>query len=625
MAQDFVSEIRSDFAGRGTFGVLRNFKSPKSGSEAEKPNHTKLGEWASTAICGNDITSSCLYVSALAIGQAGVMAPIVLLCVGLTLYLFRKIYGEVGSAIPLNGGTYTLLLNTSTKKVAAVAATLTLLSYIATAVISATEAIHYAKVLLPWLSPELFVPVLLGSFALLSIIGIGESAKVAIFIFALHLATMAVLIIAALAHAAFDPSVLIENARRSVSDGISLKAILFGFAVALLGISGFESSANFIEEQGEGVFPKTLRNMWIAVLILNPLIAIAGLSSLPLEAASGSSDGFLSQVGLVAIGPTFSKWIAINAFLVLSGAVLTSFVGTIGLTRRMALDRCLPDVLLITNRARGTNHWIVLSFLAICISIFWVTSGQTTKLAGVYTLSFLSVMIFFGIGNALLKVRRARLPRSERAPWRYVGAGIGIVSLGAVANILMNPEASFIFLTYFAIALVAVFSLLLRTSVLRFILQGIRVSGEILPNVKSEINNRISTWIRNIGSRRVLYFSKGDSLSSLNEAALYVIRNEQTNSLVVCQVVPNLTGRPDLKTTLEQIKVLDQIYPQLKIDFLVVESEFGPSLIEELSKQLEIPKNRMFIGSPGGTFPHRIENLGGVRLILSGETHLAWK
>ena len=105
--------------------------------------HT-LGEWRATAICGNDITSSVLYVSALCAAQAGVLAPLVLLSVAGVLYLYRRVYAEVGSALPLNGGTYTVLLNTTNKRVAAAAACLTLLSYIATAVISANEAMHYA-------------------------------------------------------------------------------------------------------------------------------------------------------------------------------------------------------------------------------------------------------------------------------------------------------------------------------------------------------------------------------------------------------------------------------------------------------------------------------------------------
>jgi hypothetical protein len=44
-------------------------------------------------------------------------------CVAVVLFLFRKIYGEVVETIPLNGGAYNVLLNTSSKKLASVAAT----------------------------------------------------------------------------------------------------------------------------------------------------------------------------------------------------------------------------------------------------------------------------------------------------------------------------------------------------------------------------------------------------------------------------------------------------------------------------------------------------------------------
>ena len=45
----------------------------------------------------------------------------------------------------------------------------------------------------------------------------------------------------------------------------------------------FESSANFVEEQEKGVFPKTLRNMWIIVSVLNPLMAFFALSLVPIH------------------------------------------------------------------------------------------------------------------------------------------------------------------------------------------------------------------------------------------------------------------------------------------------------------------------------------------------------
>jgi len=70
----------------------------------------RLGHWYATAICGNDITSSCLYVSAIAIVYAGALAPFSLLLAAGVLYLYKKIYTEVVEALPLDGGAYNALL-----------------------------------------------------------------------------------------------------------------------------------------------------------------------------------------------------------------------------------------------------------------------------------------------------------------------------------------------------------------------------------------------------------------------------------------------------------------------------------------------------------------------------------
>lgn len=49
------------------------------------------------------------------------------------------------------------------------------------------------------------------------------------------------------------------------------------------GISGFETSANFVEEQASGVFVKTLRNMWVAVAFFNPVLSLMSLMVLPMQ------------------------------------------------------------------------------------------------------------------------------------------------------------------------------------------------------------------------------------------------------------------------------------------------------------------------------------------------------
>ena len=109
----------------------------------------RLNQWLATGICGNDISSSCLYVSAIAAVFAGVLAPVVLLLVVFLLYLYKKVYTEVVEALPLNGGTYNCLLNSTSKFAAALAACMTILSYIATAVISSKTAVEYLHTVYP--------------------------------------------------------------------------------------------------------------------------------------------------------------------------------------------------------------------------------------------------------------------------------------------------------------------------------------------------------------------------------------------------------------------------------------------------------------------------------------------
>jgi len=573
----------------------------------------RLGPWRSTAICGNDISSSVLYVSALSASHAGIYAPLALLIVAGVLHLYRRVYAEVGSALPLNGGTYTVLLNTTSKRLAAGAACLTLLSYMATAVISASEAMHYAANLVAGLDVTSATVILLGSFALLNLIGISESAVVALGIFLIHLLTLSVLALTAGAHVLHDPSLLLANWELPSAHGTA-SALFFGFSAAMLGISGFESSANFIEEQKPGVFPITLRNMWLVTLVFNPLTSLLSLGLLPLASIESVPPDLLAQMGDLSFGQTLRLGVSVDAILVLSGAVLTSYVGVTGLVRRMSLDRCLPQFLLQRNRWRRTNHWIIISFFALCTSILVATGGHIGRLAGVYTLSFLSVMALFAVGNMLLKRARSRLPRSERASWPAVTAALVAVLVALVGNVLLDPANVEIFVVYLIVAISVVAGMFLRVQILRVLLFVSRGLMDRLIAVNERIRGSVRARIEEINSRAVVYFTRGDDVAVLNRAALYVLQNEQTSNLkVVCVYDREDEIPPGLAQTLVTI---DHMYPQLRIDLIAVRGEFCPALIEQLSQRLRVPKNSMFIGTPGDRFPHRIADLGGVRVIL---------
>lgn len=77
------------------------------------------------------------------------MAPVSLFLVTMMLYIFKKVYIEIVTAIPLNGGTYNTMLNTSSKRAAAFVACLSILSYVATAIISAFDSAVYLASIWP--------------------------------------------------------------------------------------------------------------------------------------------------------------------------------------------------------------------------------------------------------------------------------------------------------------------------------------------------------------------------------------------------------------------------------------------------------------------------------------------
>jgi amino acid transporter len=583
--------------------------------------HTKLNQLSSTAICGNDISSSVLYVSALSIAFAGQYAWITLLIVAFVLYLFRKIYGEVVGAIPLNGGAYNALLNTTSKMVASFAATFTLLSYMATAVISANEAMHYMHYLLPTL-PIIFATIgVLLIFALLSIGGIRESSVVAIAIFLFHLGSLLFLstsIALYLSHHGL--SQLFENQHAPLQHGSIGMAIFFGFAVSMLGVSGFESSSNFVEEQQKGVFPKTLRNMWYIVSIINPLTALFALAlfALPVLQSDSYQNTLLIQMGEKVGGSTMANLIAIDAVLVLSGAVLTSFVGVTGLLERMALDRILPQFFLRKNK-RGSSYRIILVFLLLSISVLLITKGNVKQLAGVYTISFLSVMILFGIGNILLKVRRHKLPRPERASWISVILAILAVGAALIGNILIKPKGDVqsnftVFLEYFIPSIVLISIMLNRTLLLKILLNIISGIFDPIHNAVLNTSKKINRLIDDINKQEFVYFTKGDGIAILNRVMLYVMNNEHTKKIKIVLVEnEQIKASQGLK---QEVDFLNREYPEIKIELIIIHGVFGPELIQQLSKRWHIPVNFMFIGSPGDKFTYRIEELGGVRLIL---------
>lgn len=598
-----------------------------------KHKHEPLTEAFATAICGNDIMSSCLYVSGIAILFAGVYAPLILLSIGGILFLYKKVYTEVVEALPVNGGVYNCLLNATSKPIAATAGVMTFLSYIATAVISAKIGVEYINRVFSFEkfvgdipTPEP-VGITIGAittvtiitlflFALLVISGVKDSARVALGIFSLHLVTLSLfLILGAISFLQGDHSYFTANIAKT---GMLLKqtgntlwfTLYLAFSASLLGVSGFESSANFVEEQAKGVFRKTLRNMLLGVAVFNPLIALVVLHAMPYQAIVEAKDFLLAEAALSLGGRLFSYLVSIDAFLVLAGAVLTSYIGVSGLLYRMSSDSCIP-LFFRRENARGSFPRIVISFFLLCSSILLITEGNLLSLAGVYTIAFLGVMTFFALGNLILKESRTDLKRTYRAPVLLVVIAFLATLFGIFGNIRIDPRNLMFFELYFIPSLGLVFLVIFQDYIFKFLL---RLTAHRFPYLHRYIQMHFSDLTE---GKLVAFIHRPDRLRKILQ---YIDRNEtgRNISLVYCLDKGNLTAEKalqDIKSTLPHIQKAG-FFPYFTISLLVKDRPFGPKVIHEVAKELGIHKNRILIGAIHDHHHFDYSALGGVRIIF---------
>jgi len=218
-------------------------------------------------------------------------------------------------------------------------------------------------------------------------------------------------------------------------------------------------------------------------------------------------------------------------------------------------------------------------------------------------------MGLFSIGNMLLKYKRSKLPREIVAPWAVVILAFLSVFLGFCGNLLNNFDVFKYFLVYFILTLFVIVIMFMRVTLLKILLYFCKKVFGKYPSIQ----NAVARQIQVVNETKMVFFAKSDSIAALNKAVLYVRDNEQTNWLQIVHVYREKDQIPARLAT--NVQMLDEAYPKMRIDLVLVRGEFGPPLIGQLQQKLSVPKNFMFITCPGETFTHKVADLGGVRLV----------
>ncbi len=198
-------------------------------------------------------------------------------------------------------------------------------------------------------------------------------------------------------------------------------------------------------------------------------------------------------------------------------------------------------------------------------------------------------MALFGLGNIFLKIKRAGLPRPKVAPLPLVLIAIAAVTAGLIGNAIMNPSYLSVFLEYFIPTMFVVIIMLSRITILQACLFIVQSILRFFIRNMTFISQLIRDKIGQINAQQIVFFTRGDNLANLNKVMLYVQQNEHTDNVKVATVVKS---KNDVSANLSSdLELLNQMYPSIKIEFVVIVGLFEPKLIQELSEKWSIPRN----------------------------------
>ena len=383
------------------------------------------------------------------------------------MWSFKRTYEEGLALSPYNGGAYSMILRSLGRRSAVMAGTLTFVSYLATAAVSALSGAFY--LLSFWDIPHdtlnyyavflSFIPIIL--FGLLNAKGIREPAKIVTVIAGLHFFLLIVLSLWGLIFIAFRYDQIDFSKFDTLIPGgeLTLPLIVYGFAAAFLGITGFESAAQIVEELEIPVL-KTIRKLYKTVIILvsitAPVISILCLTILSREQVETHNKYLLSEYAFTLGGHPLRWIIIVDAVLTLFAAVNTAFVGFIGLSTTMAKQGNLPSVLLyrVAHKFPSIQGYPMtcLPFIIVTMLMSAYVAGELDVAAKVYGIAFLGVMVSFCLGVILMRNKplRQNISKAYLSEWAISSRRITIplpplisgLTLGIATLALLNNSES---------------------------------------------------------------------------------------------------------------------------------------------------------------------------------------
>jgi amino acid transporter len=456
---------------------------------------TFISYWRAAAIVLNDLGSSAFYAGGIAEQAVGKSAPWFILGVMLFAFAVRSVYVESCSMFT-RGGVYRVVKEALGGTFAKFSVSALMFDYILTGPISGVSAGQYIAGMINevfgaadshgWIpramhsmfhgTPHINENYAAAAFALLvtgyywweNIKGIEESSDKALRV--MQITTVMVVILMGWAFytvlhngSPLPPLPIPENLHFSSEALGFLKHVDFGKSVGLFGIliafghsvlamSGEESLAQVNREIAS---PK-LRNLKRAALIIAIFsLVFTGIGSMlavmiiPDEVrVSVYKDNLISGMAMYMVGPhvlklVFRVFVVVVGFLILSGAINTSIIGSNGVLNRVSEDGVLTDWFRRPHKKFGTSYRIINLIVVMQLITIVLSGGNVYILGEAYAFGVIWSFTFNSLAMLVLRFkykgeRGWRVPPNIRIGKIEIPVGLASVHLVLLSTAIVN-------------------------------------------------------------------------------------------------------------------------------------------------------------------------------------------
>ncbi len=399
-----------------------------------------------------NVGSSIYYALGLVAYYALGLTPVVFMFAGGLFVLTAKTYAEGAAMFPEAGGSSSFARHAFNDVVSFFAGWALSLDYIITIAISAFFVPHYLGAFFPSLTHNpgdivggLITIVLLAA---LNIRGLGESAKLNLFLAVADLCTQMLLVGLGFV-LVLNPSLLVDQVHLGTVP--TWHNLIFALSVAMVAYTGIETVSNMSEEAkdpGHDV-PRSVNLVLIAVLGVYAGISVVALSALPVVhgvhgyatelGTTYENDPVLGIIRHLGLHGTVLKlaqyYVGVLAATILLIATNAGLIGISRLSWSLAEHRQLPSIFSRLHSKYRTPWFTIVFFSAIAGLL--ILPGETKLLGNLYSFGAMLSFTTAHVSVIALRVSDPERERPYRMPWnvRIRGSTIPLTAvLGAIGT-----------------------------------------------------------------------------------------------------------------------------------------------------------------------------------------------